>query len=153
MESKRSTITIYCSLYLVLTTTYFILKIQLALMDHLQRYREIVPNFDQFLEIQSLPLRPTARINTLKMDKPCLLERLDQEGISYRTFCWYSLGIKLDLESPGKLLENLLGYIHIQEELSMVPPLVLDPRPGEMILDLCASPGSKTCQIFCGCSV
>jgi NOL1/NOP2/sun family putative RNA methylase len=116
-------------------------------MDHLQRYREIVPNFDQFLKIQSLPLRPTARINTLKIDKPCLLERLDQEGVSYRTFHWYPLGIKLDLESPGKLLENLLGYIHIQEELSMVPPLVLDPRPGEMILDLCASPGSKTCQI------
>ena len=52
--------------------------------------------------------------------------------------------LKLDVESPGKLLENLLGYIHIQEELSMVPPLVLDPQPGEMILDLCASPGSKT---------
>ena len=60
-----------------------------------------------------------------------MLERLDQEGVSYQTFRWYPLGIKLDLESPGKLLENLLGYIHIQEELSMVPPLVLDPRPGE----------------------
>ena len=116
-------------------------------MDPLQRYREIVPDFDQFLKIQSLPLHPTARINTLKMDKPCLLERLDQEGVSYQTFSWYPLGLKLNLESPGKLLENLMGYIHIQEELSMVPPLVLDPRPGEQVLDLCASPGSKTCQI------
>ncbi|HOV52291.1 MAG TPA: RsmB/NOP family class I SAM-dependent RNA methyltransferase, partial [Methanothrix sp.] len=52
-----------------------------------------------------------------------------------------------NLESPGKLVENLLGYIHIQEELSMVPPLILDPQPGEVVLDLCASPGSKTTQI------
>jgi len=29
----------------------------------------------------------------------------------------------------------------------MLPPLLLDPQPGELILDLCASPGSKTCQI------
>ena len=29
----------------------------------------------------------------------------------------------------------------------MVPPLLLDPQPGERILDLCASPGSKTTQI------
>ncbi len=62
-------------------------------------------------------------------------------------FGWYPLGLKLDVESPGKMLENLLGYIHIQEELSMVPPLVLDPQPGETVLDLCASPGSKTTQI------
>ena len=122
-------------------------RFQLAFMDSLQRYREIVPNFDQFIRVQSLPLPATARINTLKMDGQRLRERLDEEGISYQTFRWYPLGLKLDMESPGKLLENLLGYIHIQEELSMVPPLVLDPQPGEQVLDLCASPGSKTCQI------
>lgn len=65
----------------------------------------------------------------------------------FETFAWYPLGLRLDAGSPGKLLENLLGYIHIQEEVSMVPPLVLDPRPGETVLDLCASPGSKTTQI------
>ena len=116
-------------------------------MDSLQRYREIVPNFDQFVSVQSLPLPVTARINTLKMDGQRLREHLDQGGISHQTFGWYPLGLKLDVESPGKLQENLLGYIHIQEELSMVPPLVLDPQPGEQILDLCASPGSKTSQI------
>jgi tRNA (cytosine49-C5)-methyltransferase len=29
----------------------------------------------------------------------------------------------------------------------MIPPLVLDPEPGELILDMCAAPGSKTTQI------
>jgi len=116
-------------------------------MDCLDRYREIVPDYVGFRAIQSLPLYNSARINTLKIEREKLLERLEEEGVLFRSFEWYPLGLKLDIESPGKLLENLLGFIHIQEELSMVPPLVLDPQPGECVLDLCASPGSKTTQI------
>ena len=29
----------------------------------------------------------------------------------------------------------------------MIPPLVLDPKPGELVLDIAAAPGSKTTQI------
>ena len=39
------------------------------------------------------------------------------------------------------------GKIYIQSLASMIPPLVLDPQPGEKILDLTAAPGSKTSQI------
>ncbi len=116
-------------------------------MDYLDRYREIVPDYAAFRSIQCLPLYNSARINTLKIEREKLLERLEEEGVLYKSFPWYNLGLKLDMESPGKLLENLQGFIHIQEELSMVPPLVLDPQPGESVLDLCASPGSKTTQI------
>jgi NOL1/NOP2/sun family putative RNA methylase len=116
-------------------------------MDCLDRYREIVPDYDAFRAIQCHPLEASARINTLKITREKLLERLEEEGVLFQSLPWYPLGLKLDIESPGKLLENLLGYIHIQEELSMVPPLVLGPEPGECVLDLCASPGSKTTEI------
>jgi NOL1/NOP2/sun family putative RNA methylase len=116
-------------------------------MNSLERYRDIVPDFEAFRAVQCLPLCNSIRINTLKTKRAQLLERLERAGISYQVFDWYPLGLKLDVESPGKMQENLLGYIHIQEELSMVPPIVLDPHPGEQILDLCASPGSKTTQI------
>jgi len=116
-------------------------------MDSLERYRDIVPDFEGFRAIQNLPLLHSARVNTLKVDRSHLLAHLNEEGIGYRIFEWYPLGLALDVESPGKLLANLQGYMHIQEEVSMVPPLILDPQPGEQILDLCASPGSKTTQI------
>jgi NOL1/NOP2/sun family putative RNA methylase len=47
----------------------------------------------------------------------------------------------------GNLTEHVLGYIYVQEAASMIPPVVLDPQPGERILDMCAAPGSKTTQI------
>lgn len=39
------------------------------------------------------------------------------------------------------------GEIYIQSLSSMLPVFILDPKPGEKILDMCASPGSKTTQI------
>ena len=116
-------------------------------MDCLDRYREIVPDYVAFRAIQCQPLYNSARINTLKIKREKLLERLEEEGVPFQSLPWYPLGLKLDIESPGKLLENLLGYIHIQEGLSMVPPIVLDPQPRESVLDMCASPGSKTTEI------
>ena len=116
-------------------------------MDSIDRYREIVPDFDLFKEILHQPLPVSARINTLKMDSQTLLERLQRKGIGYRSLSWYPLGLRLDIDSPGRLAENVLGYFHIQEEVSMIPPLVLQPQAGETVLDLCSSPGSKTTQI------
>ncbi|CAM9670776.1 unnamed protein product, partial [Phaeothamnion confervicola] len=40
------------------------------------------------------------------------------------------------------------GAITRQEAVSMVPPLFLDVRPGHVVLDTCAAPGSKTAQIM-----
>ena len=46
----------------------------------------------------------------------------------------------------GKTKEHLLGYYYVQEISSMLPMLVLKPKAEDIILDLCASPGSKTTQ-------
>jgi 16S rRNA (cytosine1407-C5)-methyltransferase len=47
----------------------------------------------------------------------------------------------------GKAEEHLLGLYYIQELSSMLSVLALEPKQGDLVLDLCASPGSKTTQI------
>ena len=65
-------------------------------MDPLDRYREIVPDFEAFRAVQSLPLYSSARINTLKIGREALRERLEEAGVPHQCFSWYPLGLKLD---------------------------------------------------------
>ncbi|WMW64263.1 RsmB/NOP family class I SAM-dependent RNA methyltransferase [Nitratidesulfovibrio liaohensis] len=44
----------------------------------------------------------------------------------------------------GGSLAAFFGLIYIQDRSSMLPPLALAPEPGAAVLDMCASPGSKT---------
>lgn len=44
--------------------------------------------------------------------------------------------------------ETSVGNISRQEAVSMIPPLLLDVRPGMTVLDLCAAPGSKSAQLI-----
>jgi len=46
---------------------------------------------------------------------------------------------------------NETGLINRQEVVSMLPPLMLDVKPGMKILDMCAAPGSKTSQFLEKC--
>lgn len=43
--------------------------------------------------------------------------------------------------------ENV-GTLTRQEAVSMIPPIVLGPQPTDLVLDMCAAPGSKTCQMI-----
>lgn len=44
----------------------------------------------------------------------------------------------------GRSLAAFFGYIYIQDRSSMLPPLALAPESGAAVLDMCASPGSKS---------
>ena len=44
--------------------------------------------------------------------------------------------------------ETSVGNISRQEAVSMLPPLLMDIRPGMTVLDLCAAPGSKSAQLI-----
>ncbi|KAM0683304.1 tRNA (cytosine-5-)-methyltransferase ncl1 [Mitosporidium daphniae] len=43
--------------------------------------------------------------------------------------------------------ETEVGNICRQEAVSMIPPLFLKTLPSDSVLDMCAAPGSKTCQL------
>ena len=47
----------------------------------------------------------------------------------------------------GKTIEHISGWYYIQSLSSMLPPLILNPSEDDMVLDLCAAPGSKTTEL------
>ena len=61
---------------------------------------------------------------------------------------WEKLGRYLkEGARPGASIAHWAGAYYIQEASAMAPAAVLDARPGERILDLCAAPGGKSTQI------
>ena len=94
--------------------------------------------------------RTTFRINTIKSKKEEVIEVLNQNGFKIRQVTWYKDAFVLLNKSKRELTDLDIyneGKIYIQSLASMIPPLVLDPQPGEKVLDLTAAPGSKTSQI------
>jgi 16S rRNA (cytosine1407-C5)-methyltransferase len=71
---------------------------------------------------------------------------LRAEGFEFRPEPFFPLARTLTAEpvSLGRSIAARFGYIYIQDKSSMLPPLALAPQAGDRVLDLCASPGSKT---------
>jgi NOL1/NOP2/sun family putative RNA methylase len=115
-----------------------------------KKYRLLLgDNFDEFMKYSLTYLRTSIRVNTLKISISDLKKRLEDKGFELEQVPWCKEGFWVygDRKDLGNLLEHTLGYIYIQEAMSMVPPLALEPKPGDKILDMCAAPGSKTTQI------
>ena len=116
----------------------------------LEKYGKLLGDeLEEFLSISSKPLKKSIRINTLKVSTGYLVERLKSKGWKLKRIPWYKDGFWVENEvfELGNTLEHQLGYFYVQEAASMIPPVVLSPEPGEVVLDLCASPGSKTTQM------
>ena len=112
-----------------------------------QRYSALT-DYEAFKRYSLSFLRRSIRVNTLKICVDELKARLEKNWqLTPVPWCAEGFWIKGERRDEGNLLEHALGYIYIQEAASMIPPVVLDPKPGERILDLCASPGSKASQI------
>jgi 16S rRNA C967 or C1407 C5-methylase (RsmB/RsmF family) len=95
--------------------------------------------------------RPTTfRINSLKSNSLEVLPILSQHGFKVQKISWCPGAFVLLNKSKRELTDLPLyseGKLYIQSLASMVPPLILDPKPGERVLDLTAAPGSKTSQM------
>lgn len=63
---------------------------------------------------------------------------------------WTENGYYLSQDSiAGSTILHASGAFYIQEPGAMLPAAVLNAKPGEKILDLCAAPGGKSTQIGC----
>lgn len=94
--------------------------------------------------------KPSFRVNTLKTTRQALEQDLTAQGFILTHVSWYEDAFVLENKSIRELTATgayKQGFFYIQNLSSMIPPLILDPKPHEKILDLAAAPGSKTTQI------
>lgn len=114
----------------------------------LQRYRPLIDDWAAFEQALQRPLPICIWTNPLRLCGPRLSELLTTEGIPHQRLAWSDSHFRLGPEvKPGLPWPFLAGLYHVQEEVSMLPPLLLEPQPGERVLDTCAAPGNKTAQL------
>ena len=88
-----------------------------------------------------------ARPNSIKTSSADLVEKLRAEGVeavpspSGRTLRLPS-GVQI-----ARLKCFTDGLFQVQDDSSAAVAEFVDPQPGEMVLDLCAAPGGKTCHM------
>ena len=115
-----------------------------------ERYRQLLGDrYDDFIAHSLSYMNKSIRVNTLKTTVSEVRQRLERQAFSLYQVPWCKEGfwVKGERTDLGNLIEHFLGYIYIQEAASMMPPEVLKPQPDEIVLDMCASPGSKTTQM------
>lgn len=87
------------------------------------------------------------RINTLKTTREDLKKRITAKGFNATDglLCNEALHVKGSELLGGKLYQN--GMFSVQDESSMLAVNLLDPKPGQFVVDVCAAPGGKSLSI------
>lgn len=103
-----------------------------------EAYESLLDSYDQ-------PESKGIRTNTLKLEPEELANKLPikTQGVN-----WCREGFYIDhTVRPGKNPHYYAGLYYVQEPTAMAAVEVLDPKPGDWVLDLCAAPGGKSTQI------
>ncbi len=88
------------------------------------------------------------RTNTLKTTREALLQELSRQGAPSEASPWAPEAVRCLSHGALDHLPALQeGLCQVQDESSMQVAHVLDPQPGERIIDCCAAPGGKTTHI------
>ncbi len=107
-------------------------------------------DYDTVLEAFSHERIGSLRINTLQWDTADVLTEFSEKGIIVIPFVGLDWVYTFDRTHEYAIKWTRAFYdgkIYLQSIASMLPVLALDPEPGEMVLDVCAAPGSKTTQL------
>ncbi len=119
----------------------------------IERIKTLLDNeedVNEFFRSAETTSKKSIRANTLKIRPNELKLLLEKKGWKIHQYRDHPEIMQiLSSLNPGELgnsIEHVMGKYYIQEITSMMPILALNPKEEEMVLDLCASPGSKTTQ-------
>lgn len=106
-----------------------------------------IERVEQICKNSNIKPKITIRINRLKTNKDEFVKRLEEQNINYKETTYENF---LILEKT-KNIENLdlfkNGFFTVQDISAGLTAKILDPKPGENILDACSAPGGKTTYI------
>jgi|Deesub1362B_J571_1020462.scaffolds.fasta_scaffold00004_224 16S rRNA C967 or C1407 C5-methylase (RsmB/RsmF family) len=110
----------------------------------LNRYKDIIPEYDFFKEVVFHRPLKSIKINNIVYDEKEILsllkERTALHKIDWCSHAYYTEGnYKL-----GRSVYHELGLFYIQNITSLLPPLILNPKEDDITLDVAAAPGGKT---------
>ena len=120
--------------------------------EFVERLSRILPSeiLDPFWKTFDLPRRAAIRINTLHVELANAVESLRQCGLILQPVNWSpaTFAIPLDQRNLASHLPAATrGEIYLQSLSSQLAAIVLDPQPGEQVLDLAAAPGGKAAHL------
>ncbi len=111
----------------------------------LDEIKEILKDeYDAFLNAMEKESAHAMRLNPLRENAfECARPFMRGDSVLWEEMGKYALpGAR-----PGASLAHAAGAFYMQDPSAMSPVAVLNPQPGEKILDLCAAPGGKSGQI------
>ncbi|NEV61080.1 RsmB/NOP family class I SAM-dependent RNA methyltransferase [Thiorhodococcus minor] len=114
----------------------------------LSRYRDLVDDWDAFAAALCRPLPGSVWANPTRIGVDALAGLLAEQGVEAVPVS----GLPGALQVPasfrtGQQWWYCIGLAHAQEVVSQIPATLMDLRPGQRVLDMCAAPGGKTAQI------
>jgi 16S rRNA (cytosine967-C5)-methyltransferase len=89
----------------------------------------------------------TLRVNLARVTRDAYRAQLDAAGLASRPGTLAASALYLERAvDVGELPGFAEGLVSVQDEAAQLAAELLDPRPGERVLDACAAPGGKTCH-------
>jgi 16S rRNA (cytosine967-C5)-methyltransferase len=104
---------------------------------------------ETLLRENNRPALLTIRTNTLRTTRTALRTALEAEGVQVTETKYSPVG--LDILSSPQWLRTLQayrdGWFMVQDQAAQLISLLLNPQPGETIMDACAAPGGKATHL------
>ena len=104
----------------------------------------------KILDGYSKKRKVTLRVNTIKANIEEIKKALDKNNIKYTDVLWSKDALIIEQAREQEIMQLKIyeeGKIYLQSLSSMLPPIILEPKENEDILDMAAAPGGKTTQM------
>ena len=104
---------------------------------------------DRIIEGLKKKRKVTLRVNTINSDIDNVKQELNKSNIHFEDVKWSKEALVINAQEKDieKLDIYKNGEVYLQSLSSMLPPIIMDPKENEDILDMAAAPGGKTTQI------